>query len=64
ARLSKRGKVFYSCDNYPKCDFMSWDLPIEQTCPECKQPLYCKVNKDKLDTPHCINAECPTNKKK
>ncbi len=62
AKISKRGKVFFGCDNYPKCDFMSWDLPIAEKCPECKHPLYCKLNKDTLGTPHCINAVCPTNK--
>ncbi len=32
---SKRGKVFWGCDNYPKCDFASWDKPVDQKCPTC-----------------------------
>lgn len=34
-RRSKRGRMFYGCSNYPKCDFVSWDKPIKQTCPQC-----------------------------
>ena len=63
AKVSKRGKVFFGCDNYPQCDFMSWELPIDQKCPHCAQSLYCKVNKDKLEAPHCINNDCPSKKK-
>jgi len=35
-RQSRRGKVFYGCSKYPKCDFASWDKPLKQTCPECE----------------------------
>jgi len=34
-RRSKRGKVFYGCSKYPKCDFVSWDKPVNQPCLEC-----------------------------
>lgn len=34
-RRSKRGKIFYGCTNYPKCDFVSWDKPVNQKCPSC-----------------------------
>lgn len=34
-RRSKRGKVFWGCDNYPKCDFASWDKPVDQKCSTC-----------------------------
>ena len=34
-RSKKRGKVFYGCANYPKCDFVAWDKPVRETCPEC-----------------------------
>ncbi len=36
---SKRGKVFYGCSNYPKCDFISWDKPVNRECPECQVPF-------------------------
>ncbi len=34
-RRSKRGKVFYGCSNYPNCDFVSWNKPVAEKCPEC-----------------------------
>ncbi|MDF2670513.1 MAG: topoisomerase, partial [Paenibacillus sp.] len=34
-RRSKKGRVFYGCDQYPGCDFVSWDKPVEKPCPEC-----------------------------
>lgn len=33
---SKKGrKVFYGCSNYPDCDFVCWDRPVKERCPEC-----------------------------
>lgn len=34
-RKSRRGKTFYSCSTYPKCDFAVWDKPVDEPCPEC-----------------------------
>jgi DNA topoisomerase I len=34
-RKSKRGKVFYGCANYPDCDFVLWNKPILEPCPQC-----------------------------
>jgi DNA topoisomerase-1 len=34
-RSKKRGKAFYGCENYPACDFVCWDKPVLETCPEC-----------------------------
>ena len=34
-KSKKRGKTFYGCENYPKCDFVCWDKPVSETCPEC-----------------------------
>ncbi len=34
-RSKQRGKVFYGCANYPSCDFVVWDKPVPETCPEC-----------------------------
>ena len=34
-RSKKRGKAFYGCENYPKCDFVCWDKPMLEKCPEC-----------------------------
>ena len=34
-RTSKRGKKFYACDQYPRCEFAMWDEPVDETCPLC-----------------------------
>jgi len=34
-KKSRRGKVFYGCANYPKCDAVYWDKPVDQACPTC-----------------------------
>lgn len=34
-RSKKRGKAFYGCSNYPECDFVCWDKPVKEICPEC-----------------------------
>lgn len=38
-KKTRKGKVFYGCDHYPKCKFASWDLPLQEKCPECGQFL-------------------------
>ena len=39
-KKSKRGKVFYGCEGFPKCDFVSWDKPINRQCPKCNNILF------------------------
>ena len=34
-RKSRKGRIFYGCANYPKCDFVSWDRVVPQPCPVC-----------------------------
>jgi DNA topoisomerase-1 len=38
-RRSKRGKVFYGCLKYPDCDFVVWNKPVPDPCPQCGAPL-------------------------
>jgi len=53
-RRSKRGKIFYSCSQYPKCKFALWDKPSGEKCPKCDSLLIeTKNNKIK-----CSNKEC------
>jgi DNA topoisomerase-1 len=35
-RRSKKGRMFYGCNQYPGCDYVSWDKPIEKPCPSCQ----------------------------
>ncbi|NWL86377.1 MULTISPECIES: type I DNA topoisomerase [unclassified Paenibacillus] len=44
-RRSKKGRVFYGCDRYPECDFVSWDRPSPIPCPKCGSLLIEKRNK-------------------
>lgn len=46
-RKSKKGRVFYGCNRYPDCEFVSWDKPIARTCPKCKNMLVEKKLKNK-----------------
>lgn len=43
-RRSKRGRVFYGCSRYPKCDFVSWDKPVPVECPACGNPYMVEKN--------------------
>lgn len=38
-KISKRGKVFYSCNRYPQCSFALWDKPVNEPCPKCGSPF-------------------------
>ena len=38
-RKSRKGKIFFSCLGYPKCDYALWNAPIDQSCPICKWPF-------------------------
>lgn len=35
-RKSKKRRIFYGCDRYPECDFISWDKPLPRSCPKCE----------------------------
>ena len=38
-RKSAKGRIYYGCSNYPKCNFMTWDEPVPETCPQFGQTL-------------------------
>jgi DNA topoisomerase-1 len=38
-RKSRSGKLFYSCENYPTCDYALWNAPVSESCPACQWPL-------------------------
>ena len=38
-RKSRKGKIFYSCGRYPKCDYALWNEPVNKTCPRCAWPI-------------------------
>lgn len=58
-RRSKRGRKFYGCEQYPNCNFISWDMPTNEKCPECGEFMVVKNNKRKNEkTLRCSNKEC------
>ncbi|MCR1898123.1 type I DNA topoisomerase [Irregularibacter muris] len=56
-KKSKKRRIFYGCSNYPQCDFMTWDQPIKEKCPECSNNL-AKKGKGKKETVYCLNENC------
>ena len=41
-RKSAKGRIYYGCSNYPKCNFMTWDEPVPEKFPQCGQTLFKK----------------------
>ena len=60
-RKSKYGKIFYGCNKYPDCDFVSWNEPVNEKCPECGSLLAKKITK-KESKLVCTNTNCSFSK--
>ena len=56
-RKTKKGRAFYGCSKYPDCDFIEWNKPVEEVCPECGSYMTEKVSK-KGKKHICSNKEC------
>ena len=50
-KKSRKGKVFFGCNNFPKCKTAYWDMPTGEVCPECGKLLV--VNKDTIKCSEC-----------
>jgi DNA topoisomerase-1 len=58
-RKSRRGKVFFSCATYPKCDYAVWNQPVAEACPDCAWPvLTVKTTKRRGTEKVCPQREC------
>jgi DNA topoisomerase-1 len=58
-RKSRRGKIFYSCNTYPPCDYAVWDQPLDEPCPTCGWPvLTLKTTKRRGTEKVCPQKEC------
>lgn len=55
-RSSKKKRVFYGCDRYPACDFMSWDKPLARPCPKCDGLLVEKKLKKGMQV-QCVKCD-------
>lgn len=58
-KISKKGKKFYGCSNYPKCDFASPGVPTGDICAECGGYIVLGLRNRK----YCVNSECPSRQK-
>jgi len=59
-RKTKRGKIFYGCQNYPTCDFMTWDMPLKENCQVCGAFMLRHNLKNGLFKTFCSNEACET----
>ena len=55
-KKSKKGRPYYGCENNPRCDFMTWDEPLKETCSKCGKSLFRKKGKNAKI--YCANEEC------
>ena len=44
-KKTKKGRMFYGCEGYPECDFMTWQRPSDKKCPKCGGYMLIKGNK-------------------
>ena len=57
-RATRRGKVFFGCNRYPKCDFATWDRPLDLACPDCgARPLYEKTPRNRAKYLYCSSCK-------
>jgi DNA topoisomerase-1 len=57
-KISKKGKVFFSCSTFPKCKFATWDKPVPQKCPQCNKPFLLEKKTRKETLLNCIDKAC------
>lgn len=63
-RRSHRGRIFYGCSRYPKCDMALWNEPINQFCETCGAIMTKKTYKTSKEVISCSNPDCPTHPKR
>ena len=44
-KMTKKGRRYFGCMNFPECEFMTWQKPSEKKCPECGGVMLEKGNK-------------------
>lgn len=59
-RRTKRGKVFYGCQKYPECDYVTWDTPLKEVCQTCGTFMLKRGFKKGGAASVCGNPACPT----
>ena len=57
-RISRKGRKFYGCEKYPECEFVSWDLPVNEVCPECGGRMVYKRGRKGEAFHVCVSDQC------
>ena len=58
-KKSARGYVYYSCETYPTCQFITWDKPLKTKCPVCDSSLFRHTDRDSKEvTDVCLREGC------
>ena len=58
-KKSRYGKIFYSCNRYPKCKYALWNPPKQEACPKCAWPLTeIKTTKRSGTVQRCPQENC------
>jgi len=63
-RRSHKGKIFYGCSQYPKCDMALWNEPVNQFCTTCGSIMVKKKFKTGKEFITCSNPDCPSHPKR
>ena len=57
-RTSRNGYTYYACEKGADCGFMTWNVPVKETCPSCGKTMF-KLSGKGAKKPFCINESCP-----
>jgi DNA topoisomerase-1 len=58
-KKSRRGRIFYGCDRYPDCQFVTWQKPVPEECPSCGAAFLLEKTTKKSGTIRfCQNKSC------
>jgi len=57
-KTSRKNRKFFGCENYPTCDFVSWDKPVTDLCPQCGCYMLEKHGRHGSLRHQCSNETC------
>lgn len=57
-KTSRKNRKFYGCEHYPECDFVSWEMPVQEGCPKCGSYMTLKRNRKGESWRLCANETC------
>ena len=57
-RVNRKGRKFYGCENYPECDFVDWNRPVNEKCPVCGSYMVFKKGPKDTFFHVCTNESC------